>query len=85
MRSETYAFLIFALLAAICLASCSLLETLLPLASKLSPIPIAKPIYGGDVKLGDGDLVGRSLYVYKCKVCEMPRMFKMNHASSWFG
>lgn len=55
----------------------------LPSFPKLSPIEIERPRYGGHIKLGDGDLVGHGgLYVYKCKICDMPRLFKMNHGSS---
>ena len=43
---------------------------------------VAAPIYGGALSIGDGDVVGHGgMYVYKCKICDMPRMFKMNYIS----
>jgi hypothetical protein len=54
-----------------------------PLLSK-EPLEIAPPIRGQDYKLGDGDVVGRKVYIYKCKICDMPRIFVMNYGSFIF-
>lgn len=57
----------------------SLLPKLLP-----KNVEIAPPIRGQDYKLGDGDVVDRKIYIYKCKICDMPRIFTMNYGSFIF-
>lgn len=37
-----------------------------------------------DLKFGDGDIIDRKVYIYKCKICDMPRMFKMKYGSFVF-
>lgn len=58
--------------------------SLLKLQAMVKGLPIDKPINGPDVNVGDGDVVAGKVYIYKCKVCDMPRIFKMNYASSVF-
>ncbi|RWS25479.1 hypothetical protein B4U80_02120 [Leptotrombidium deliense] len=48
---------------------------------RFADVEIGPPINGGKLKLGDGELVADQLYIYKCKICEMPRMFKMAYGS----
>lgn len=54
--------------------ACTLLDKLMP--------EVAPPVYGGDIKLGDGELLAKRFYIYKCKICDMPRIFKMDYISS---
>ena len=60
-------------------AASRLLASLFPSSS--SQIEVAAPIRGPDIKLGDGDVVGGTNYIYKCKICDMPRIFVMDYGS----
>lgn len=56
-----------------------------PLLSALFPkMEVAPPIRGEDIKIGDGDVVDRKVYIYKCKICDMPRIFVMDYGSFIF-
>lgn len=56
-----------------------------PLLSSLFPkMEVAPPIRGQDMKIGDGDVVDRKIYIYKCKICDMPRIFVMDYGSFIF-
>lgn len=70
----------------------SLRGALLGLGSKQHPVEVAPPIRGKDIVIGDGDVVGNGgMFVYNCKICSMPRLFKMNMGSfiflpwPWYG
>lgn len=56
----------------------------IPIKYRLSAknLPIEKPILAKDhISLCDGEVVGGKLCVYKCKTCDMPRLFVMNYGS----
>ena len=56
-----------------------------PLLSSLFPkMEVAPAIRGPDYKIGDGDVVDRKVYIYKCKICDMPRIFVMDYGSFIF-
>lgn len=56
-----------------------------PLLSSLFPkMEVAPAIRGQDLKIGDGDVVDRKVYIYKCKICDMPRIFVMDYGSFIF-
>lgn len=45
-------------------------------------LPMERPIQGSPISLCDGDVVGGKLCVYKCKLCDMPRMFVMKYGTN---
>ena len=57
-----------------------------PVGKLLSKQEVAPAVRApsSDMKFGDGDIVGRKVYIYKCKICDMPRIFKMNYGSFVF-
>lgn len=45
-------------------------------------MPIDKPIKSKNpISFCDGDVVAGQICIYKCKVCDMPRLFVMNYGS----
>ena len=67
----------------------------LPSEGSIAMTPLGKLVYPKDVapairapsqdlKFGDGDIVDRKVYIYKCKICDMPRLFKMKYGSFIF-
>lgn len=67
----------------------------LPSEATFAMSPVGKLVYpkevapavrapSHDLKFGDGDIVDRKLYIYKCKICDMPRLFKMKYGSFIF-
>ena len=44
-------------------------------------MPVDKPIKGKPISLCDGEVVAGKICIYKCKICDMPRLFVMNYAS----
>uniref|UniRef100_T1KH51 Uncharacterized protein n=1 Tax=Tetranychus urticae TaxID=32264 RepID=T1KH51_TETUR len=44
-------------------------------------LPVERPIQGEPISLCDGEVIGGKICIYKCKLCDMPRMFVMKYAS----
>lgn len=82
-RTSGVAVVLFVLLSTIVVRTSDAVP--LSLASSLLPkVEMGTPIRGADVKFGDGDVVGGKTYIYKCKICDMPRIFVMNYGSFIF-
>ena len=78
-KTSGAAAVLLLLLLLLLVAACSA-SPLFLLPSK-ERMEVAPAIRGPDVKLGDGDVVGGKNYIYKCKICDMPRIFVMDYGS----
>jgi len=56
----------------------------LKLFQKMTKLPIDRPIIGPSISFCSGEIVDGRICVYKCKVCDMPRKFKVDYRSFIF-
>ena len=45
-------------------------------------LPVDPPIMGDPISLCDGEVIGGKICIYKCKLCDMPRMFVMKYGTN---